>query len=243
MHAVVGLGGSAGSTSALQAFFSRMPENSGMAFVVVLHLSPEHESSLAALLQNVTPMRVIQVSEAVKVEANCVYVIPPGKNLLMTDGQLVLNDLRHDNGTRSAVDILFRTLADTHGPCSAAIVLSGSGGDGAIGIKRIKENGGLTVAQAPGEAEHDGMPRSAIATGMVDWVLPVAEMPNRMQVNTIEQLPAYLAFLRLPPSEAMALLQDLLISVTNFFRDQEDLGHTTESPVKSRRSNTKLPLL
>jgi two-component system, chemotaxis family, CheB/CheR fusion protein len=163
-------------------------------------------------------------------------------------------------------------------------VLSGSGGDGAIGIKRIKENGGLTVVQEPGEAEHDGMPRSAIATGMVDWVVPVAEMPNRlleyqriqgrirlpeenppvltgiegsadenalretlsflrmrtghdfscykrgtilrrigrrMQVNSIEELPAYLAFLRLHPSEAMALLQDLLISVTNFFRDQE----------------------
>ena len=84
-----------------------MPENSGPTCVVVLHLSPEHESSLASLLQNVTPMRVIQVSEAVKVEANCVYVIPPGKNLLMTDGQLVLNDLRHDNGTRSAVDFFF----------------------------------------------------------------------------------------------------------------------------------------
>jgi two-component system, chemotaxis family, CheB/CheR fusion protein len=284
MHAIVGLGGSAASISALQAFFSRMPGNSGMAFVVVLHLSPEHESSLAALLQNVTPMAVVQVSEEVEVEANCVYVIPPGKNLLMVDGQLVLNKLRHDNGIRSAVDIFFRTLADTHGSRSAAIVLSGSGGDGAIGIKRIKENGGLTVAQAPGEAEHDGMPRAAIATGMVDWVLPVAEMPNRllqyqriqervrlpeenppvlpgieesddevalretlsflrmrtghdfsyykrgtilrrigrrMQVNTIEELPAYLALLRLHPSEAMALLQDLLISVTNFFRDQE----------------------
>ena len=284
MQTVVGLGGSAGSIGALQAFFSRMPVDSGLAFVVVLHLSPEHESSLAALLRNVTPMRVVQVSEAVTAEANCVYVIPPGKNLLMADGQLVLNDLRHDNGKRSAVDIFFRTLADTHGPRSAAIVLSGSGGDGAIGIKRIKENGGLTVVQEPGEAEHDGMPRSAIATGMVDWVLPVAEMPNRlleyqriqgrirlpeenlpvltgieesddenalretlsflrmrtghdfscykrgtilrrigrrMQVNSIEELPAYLAFLRLHPSEAMALLQDLLISVTNFFRDQE----------------------
>jgi two-component system CheB/CheR fusion protein len=267
LQAVIGLGGSAGSISALQAFFSRMPGDSGLAFVVVLHLSPEHESSLAALLQNVTPMCVVQVSEAVKVEPNCVYVIPPGKNLLMADGQLVLSDLRHENGKRSVVDIFFRTLADTHGPRSAAIVLSGADGDGAIGIKRIKENGGLTVAQEPGEAEHDGMPRSAIATGMVDWVLPVAEMPNRlleyqriqgrvrlpeenppvlpgieesddenalretlsflqvgtghdfscykrgtilrrigrrMQVNTIEELPAYLAFLRLHPSEAMA---------------------------------------
>jgi two-component system CheB/CheR fusion protein len=107
LQAVIGLGGSAGSISALQAFFSRMPGDSGLAFVVVLHLSPEHESSLAALLQNVTPMVVVQVSEAVKVEPNCVYVIPPGKNLLMTDGQLVLNDLRHENGKRSAVDIFF----------------------------------------------------------------------------------------------------------------------------------------
>ena len=125
-------------------------------------------------------MVVVQVSEEVEVEANCVYVIPPGKNLLMVDGQLVLKDLQHENGKRSAVDIFFRTLADTHGPRSAAIVLSGSGGDGAIGIKRIKENGGLTVVQAPEEAEHDGMPRAAIATGMVDWVLPVAEMPDRL---------------------------------------------------------------
>jgi two-component system CheB/CheR fusion protein len=107
MQTVVGLGGSAGSIGALQAFFSRMPVDSGLAFVVVLHLSPEHESSLAALLRNVTPMRVVQVSEAVTAEANCVYVIPPGKNLLMADGQLVLNDLRHDNGKRSAVDIFF----------------------------------------------------------------------------------------------------------------------------------------
>src|ERR1700759_1255608 len=284
MQTVVGLGGSAGSIRALQVFFSRMPVDSGLGFVVVLHLSPEHESSLAALLQNVTPMVVVEASEAVKVDPNCVYAIPPGKNLLMTDGQLVLNYLRHENGKRAAVDIFFRTLADTHGPRSAAIVLSGADGDGAIGIKRIKEKGGLTVAQSPSEAEYDEMPRSAIATGMVDWVLPVAEMPNRlleyqriqarvrlpeenpsvlpgidesndenalretlsflrmrtghdfscykrgtilrrlgrrMQVNSIEELPAYLAFLQLHPSEAMALLQDLLISVTNFFRDQE----------------------
>ena len=285
MQMVVGLGGSAGSIRALQAFFSRMPGDSGLAFVVVLHLSPEHENSLAALLQNVTTMRVVQVSEAVRVGANCVYVIPPGKTLLMADGQLILNDLRHENGKRAAVDIFFRTLADTHGSRSAAIVLSGADGDGTIGIKRIKEKGGLTVAQSPSEAEYDEMPRSAIATGMVDWVLPVAEMPNRlleyqriqrrvrlpeenppvpsggieqsddenalrealsllqmrtghdfscykratilrrigrrMQVNSIEELPAYLAFLQLHPSGAMALLQDLLISVTNFFRDQE----------------------
>jgi two-component system CheB/CheR fusion protein len=284
MQAIVGLGGSAGSLGALRMFFSQMPGDNGLAFVVVVHLSPEHESALAALLQNVTSMRVVQVSEATTVQANCVYVIPPGKQLLMADGEIVLNDLRHERGKRAAVDFFFRSLADTHGSRSVAIVLSGVDGDGAIGIKRIKENGGLTVAQEPGEAEHEGMPRAAIATGMVDWVLPVAEMPKRlleyqriqervrlpdeaplelarveesedehalretltmlrartghdfscykrgtilrrirrrMQVNSIAELPAYLAFLRVHPNEATALLQDLLISVTNFFRDQD----------------------
>ncbi len=98
----------------------------------------------------------------------------------MADGQLILNDLPHEYGMRTAVDIFFRTLASTHGSCSTAIVLSGLDGDGSVGIKRIKENGGLTGAQDPSEAEHEGMPRSAIETGLVDWVLPVAEMPQRL---------------------------------------------------------------
>jgi two-component system CheB/CheR fusion protein len=284
MTAVVGLGGSAGSITALQKFFTRMPADSGLAFVVVLHLSPKYESNLAQLVQNLTPMPVTQVSAAVKVEANCVYVIPPGKQLLMADGQLILHDLPREYGTRAAVDIFFRSLAETHGSRSTGIVLSGLDGDGSIGIKRIKENGGLTVAQDPNEAEHEGMPRSAIETGMVDWVLAVDEMPRqlleyqkiqervrlpeekqpadgpnqeadgekalretisflrirkahdfsyfkrntvlrrirrRMQLNNIEDLPAYLAFLRLNPNEAEALTHDLLANVTNFFRDLE----------------------
>jgi two-component system CheB/CheR fusion protein len=183
MQDVVGLGGSAGSIEALKMFFSYMPEDSGLAFVVVLHLSPEYESSLAGVLQEWTPMSVIQVSEPIKVEANCIYVIPPRKHLLMADGHLILTDLPREYGKRSAVDIFFRTLAETHGSHSAAIVLSGIDGDGATGIKRIKEVGGLTAAQKPEEAQHDGMPRSAIETGMVDWVLPVAEMPRRLLEN------------------------------------------------------------
>jgi two-component system, chemotaxis family, CheB/CheR fusion protein len=180
MQAVVGLGGSAGSLGALQTFFSKMPGDSGLAFVVVLHLSPDYESNLAELLQKWTLMPVIQVSEQVKVEANCVYVIPPGKHLLMADEQLILNDRPHEYGMRRAVDVFFRTLANTHGSLSTAIVLSGGDGDGAIGVMRIKESGGLTVAQEPEEAVNEGMPCSAIETGMVDWVLPVAEMPQRL---------------------------------------------------------------
>jgi two-component system CheB/CheR fusion protein len=281
---VVGLGGSAGSIGPLREFFSRMPADSGMGFVVVVHLSPEHESILASVLGNVTAMVVVQVTERVKIEPNCVYVIPPGKQLSMEDGHLQVIDLQHDRGRRVVVDLLLRTLADTHGPRAMAVVLSGADGDGAIGIKRIKERGGLTIVQEPNEAEHEGMPRSSIATGMIDWVLPVAEIParlleyrhneerlrlplenpapqavlpqesdetalretlaflrmrtgrdfsyykrgtilrrigRRMQVNSLESLSDYLAFLRTHPGEAGALLQDLLISVTNFFRDRE----------------------
>ncbi len=284
---LVGLGGSAGSIAALTQFFTRMPADSGMVFVVVLHLSPEHESSLAEMLQRVTSMSVAQARDGVKVEPNCVYVIPPGKHLASADGCLVLRDLTSSLGKRMAVDVFFRTLAETHGPHAAAIVFSGADGDGAIGLKRIKERGGLTIAQDPSEAEFPGMPTTSIETGMVDLVLKVEEMPGRlldyvrrearlrlpheegpppaqaearspdedesalrdilvylrtrtgrdfsyykrativrrisrrMQVNGTDTLQEYLAFLRTQPGESGALLQDLLISVTNFFRDHD----------------------
>ena len=177
---IVGLGGSAGSIPALQSFFRTMPPDSGMAFVVILHLSPDHESTLAEVLQQSTPMPVVQVHDKEPVKPNCVYVIPPGKALASLDGQLRLEPLHTPRGSRVAVDLFFRTLAETHGPQAAAIVLSGADGDGAIGVKRIKERGGLTIAQDPDEAEHREMPSTAIATGMVDWVLPVAQMPARL---------------------------------------------------------------
>jgi two-component system CheB/CheR fusion protein len=291
MAPLVGLGGSAGSIAALQAFFRAMPPDSGQAFVVILHLSPEHESTLPEILQRCTAMPVNQVNGQVRVAPNTVYVIPPGKLIKTLNGSLTLVDEpATPTGRHVAVDQFFRTLADTHGPHAAAIVLSGADGDGAIGIKHIKERGGLTVAQDPQEAEHASMPRSAIATGMVDWVLPVAEMgprllhyfqlekqlklppeevsppahaaspsaggeeaalrdvlnllrtrtgrdfsvyrratvvrriARRMQVNGVDDLPGYLTCLRTRPDEAGALLQDLLISVTTFFRDADCFG-------------------
>ena len=282
---MIGLGGSAGSIPALVKFFEAMPGDAGMAFVVVLHLAPDRESTLAQLLQRSTPMPVLQVQETAEVKADHIYVIPPGKALRSADGHLHLSTLDREQGRRTAVDLFFRTLADTHGPHAAAIVLSGVDGDGAIGIKRIKEHGGLTVAQDPDEAEHPSMPHSAISTGMVDWVLPVADMPQRLLayiaqerqlrlppeegpqpaapppsdagddeaalrevlaflhartghdfsyykrgtilrrigrrllVTATSDLTGYVAHLRTHAGEAGALLQDLLISVTNFFRD------------------------
>ncbi len=287
MLPLIGLGGSAGSIPALQTFLQSMPEDPGLAFVVILHLSPDHDSELAEILQRSTSLQVMQVRETCKVQVNTVYVIPPGKVLRTYDGFLQLADLPSPRHGHVTVDLFFRMLADTHGPHATAIVLSGMDGDGAIGIKRIKERGGLTIAQDPDEAEHSSMPRSALATGMVDWTLPAAAMPGRlleyyrlerrlklpsekgpppmenpipngmateaalrdvliflrtrtgrdfayykratilrrigrrMQVNGIADLPGYLDCLRTRPGEAGALLQDLLISVTNFFRDGE----------------------
>ena len=281
----VGLGGSAGAIAALQNFFRAVPAEPGLAFVVVMHLSPEHESTLAELVQRWTKLRVVQARESQPVEVDTVYVIPPGKNIATMDSRLVLTPLQPlARGRHVAVDLFFRTLADTCGPHAAAVVLSGADGDGAIGIKRIKERGGLTVAQDPLDCEHATMPRAAIDTGMVDWVLPAAEIParllqyfgverelrlppeddvqapvqelgddevalrevlgllrsrtgrdfnyykratvvrrigRRMQVNGVKDLRAYLDCLRTRPGEAGALLQDLLISVTNFFRDAD----------------------
>ena len=281
---VVGLGGSAGSIAALQTFFAHASADSGMAFVVVLHLAPEHESHLAAILQHATAMPVVPVSAPTPIAANHVYVIPPGQHLTLRQGTLHLSALERPPGKHVAVDLFFRSLADSQGVNAVAVVLSGAGGDGSSGVKRIKERGGLTVAQDPREAEQDAMPRAAIATKMVDWVLPVAEMPGRlreyrarhpriqipgeaapdaatpagtaehetalrgvlallqarvgsdfshykratvvrriaqrMQVNGLETMTAYLPFLRAHPGEVNALLRDLLISVTNFFRDR-----------------------
>ena len=180
MLPTVGLGGSAGSIPALRDFFSRMPADTGMAFVVIVHLSPSHESALADLLQRVTAMPVIGVVGTCTVEPNHVYVIPPGRALAAMGCELRLTEVLLTRGRLVVVDLFFRTLADTYGPHATAVVLSGADGDGAIGIRRVKERGGLTIAQDPLEAEHPSMPRSSIATGSVDWVLPVAEMADRI---------------------------------------------------------------
>lgn len=179
---VVGLGGSAGSLDAMQKFFASVEVPSGYAYVVVVHLSPEHDSALAPILQRSTTMPVEQVNAAVRIQPDHVYVIPPGKHFSMSDGKLHAVDMQRTRGRHVIVDLFFRALAETHGVRAVAIILSGGDGDGANGIKRVKERGGLTISQTPGEAEQDGMPRAAIATGMVDWVLPVAEMAERLRM-------------------------------------------------------------
>ena len=151
-----------------------------MAFVVVLHLSPTHESNAAAILQVSTRMPVTQVNGRMKIERDHVYVIPPTHDLSMVDGSLALVEAARPRGRHIVVDLFFRTLAEAHRERAIGIVLSGTGADGSAGIGRLKEHGGIVMAQLPEDAEYDGMPSSAIATGKVDIVLPVAEIPERL---------------------------------------------------------------
>ena len=275
---IAGLGASAGGIQALQEFFENVPKQSGIAYVVILHLSPDHDSRLAQVIQAVTSIPVAQVTERVKVEPDHVYVVPPNQHLEMRDGYIIVSANTQVEERRAPVDIFFRTLAESHGESAVAVVLSGTGANGSMGLKRIKEKGGAAFVQNPREAEFNEMPRNAISTELVDDVLPVSEIPakiiayrnslgkieipveaeqrpeeqqqalreiftqlrvrtghdfsnykrptllrrieRRINVRNLHSLSAYAAFLYEHPEETQALLKDLLISVTNFFRDQ-----------------------
>ncbi|MBR9977142.1 MAG: PAS domain-containing protein [Bacteroidetes bacterium] len=175
---MVGIGSSAGGLAALKIFFSRIPADSGVAWVVVMHLSPTHASHLSELLQPQVGVPVRQITETIILEPDQIYVIPPNANLNAVDTHLRLSTLEAQAGQRGPVDHFFRTLARTHHGHSVGVILTGTGSDGARGIREIRAKGGLTLVQDPDEAEFDGMPRSAIATGDVDAVLPVAEIPG-----------------------------------------------------------------
>ncbi|WPP48678.1 CheR family methyltransferase [Catalinimonas niigatensis] len=188
---IIGIGASAGGIDALKTFFSHVPKDSGLAFVLVVHLSPDYKSVLAELLQPHVKMPVLQVTKTIPLEPNHVYVIPPNANLNTIDTHLRLSELEERRRDRAPIDHFFRTLAKTHGGNSIGIILTGTGSDGTLGIKEIKAQGGLTVAQDPYEAEFDGMPQSAIATGLIDLVLPLMQIPEFIIrfVTTQPQLP------------------------------------------------------
>ena len=289
---VVGLGASAGGVVALQQFFAALPAATGAAYVVVLHLSPEHPSSLDAVLQKATPMPVVQVSRNAALERNRVYVVAPSSAVTIDGNQLTVVATTEALAATAAIDLFFRSLADSCREHAVGIVLSGAGSDGSVGIKRVKELGGITIAQSPDDAEHSSMPQAAIETDMVDFTLSASEMPQRLldlwtqarrvrlpdalvqaedddtrwaaddplsernqralreimivlrtrtghdfkhykrasvlrridrrlKINGLTDLEEYRDFLHLHASETKALLQDLLLSATHFFRDRE----------------------
>lgn len=294
---VVGIAASAGGVQALQAFFRAMPPDCGMAFVVLLNHAPRRGSQLPAILRSATSMPVLSPAGRITLEGDHVYVVAPHKLLAMNGSTLNVTAARRSRGRQPSVDRFFRTLAAAHRGHAFAVVLSGTGSDGAVGITRVKEQGGVSFAQLPQEAEFDDMPRSAITTGAVDWVLPAAEIAHkvvalwanarhmqlpdgaalpgraeeaptpealrcaedalrdvlmllrtrtghdfraykratvlrrlerRMQVNGVPNLPAYHSFMQANPEESQALLKDLLIGVTNFFRDSEAFDQLQE---------------
>jgi two-component system CheB/CheR fusion protein len=178
---IVGIGASAGGLEAIELFFKNMPPDSGVAFVVIQHLSPHHKSLMAELLSKHTAMPVHRAEDGMLVEANKVYLIPPDKNLRVFHGKLLLSgQKREEGGINLPIDIFFKSLADDFADKAIAIVLSGTGSDGSSGIRSIKENLGMVMVQSEESAGFDGMPRSAIATGVVDYILPPDEMPSQL---------------------------------------------------------------
>ena len=277
---IVGIGASAGGLAAFEAFFSGLPGDTdpGMAFVLVQHLAPDHNSILRDLVQRSTRMQVFEVQDGMEVQINCVYIIPPNRDMAFLNGALHLLEPAAPRGHRLPVDFLFRSLAQDQHERAIGIVLSGTGSDGTLGVRAIKGGGGMVIAQNAASTEFDGMPRSAMATGLVDFELPPAEMaaqllaytarvfgkavqpdapmpsksdsalkkilillraqtghdftqykPNtinrrierRMAVHQLDMIDAYVKYLQQTPVEVESLFRDLLIGVTNFFRDPD----------------------
>jgi two-component system, chemotaxis family, CheB/CheR fusion protein len=271
---VVGIGASAGGVRALQHLFDALPEKTGAAFVVVVHLDPDVRSEMSNILAARTHMPVLQVDRPVPLQPDHVYVIPPDRRLHITDDEIATAEFDEPRGKRAPIDLFFRSLAEQHGD-GCAVILTGAGSDGAVGVRAVKESGGIILVQDPVEAEFPSMPRAAIATGIADFILPVREIAQRltelvreknngltaglhglnadllrrilahvrvrtghdfskykratilrriarrMQVTRSDSPNTYYDVLRDNPDEAQALLGDLLISVTSFFRDKE----------------------
>lgn len=274
---IVGIGSSAGGLEALEQFFTHMPPDSGMAFVLVLHLDPTHKCIMPELIQRFTKMQVLQVEDLMNVEPNKVYTILPNKDLSILHGVLHLLEPLAPRGLRLPIDLFFRHLAIDQREMAICVILSGMGSDGTLGLKAIKENLGMAMVQAPDSAKYDGMPNSAIGTGLADYIAPAEELPakllgyikhfpsaptgalllkekaipamdkiiillrsktghdfalyknttisrrieRRMSVHQIDTLNHYIRYLQENPQELDLLFKELLIGVTNFFRDPE----------------------
>ncbi|MEO6193654.1 MAG: chemotaxis protein CheB [Thermoanaerobaculia bacterium] len=177
---VVAIGASAGGLEAFQELFRQMPADTGFAFVLIQHLSPRHETLIPELLAPLTPMPVRTVEDETVIEANQIYVMPPHGTLTVDDCVLYLSKPARIRGRRSPIDRFFRSLAEDQEDDAVAIVLSGTGTDGALGLKAVKERGGLTLVQTPETARYDSMPRGAVLTGAADHVLEIGQMPARL---------------------------------------------------------------
>ena len=218
----VGIGASAGGLEALESFFTHMPPDSGMAFIIVQHLSPDYKSMMVELLEKKTSMRVYRAEDGMQVEANTLYLIPPRKHLTIFHGKLILRDMEQSRGVNLPIDVFLKSLADDQEDNGIAVILSGTGSDGVRGVRAVKEAGGLIIAQSMESAKFDGMPRAAIETGLVDIELPPEEMPERL-----------MAFVRRPlvgqaeqPPPALVSDEDSLTRIYALLREQTQVDFT-----------------
>ncbi|MFH0976187.1 MAG: chemotaxis protein CheB [Spirochaetota bacterium] len=275
---VVGIGASAGGLETLETFFTNMPDFTGMAFVIIQHLNPKHESIMAAILAKYTKMPVAQIKDGMKIEPDSVYLNPPGCNVAMAGLTFSLSDIRESQLINMPIDFFFRSMASNLGENAICVILSGTATDGTFGIKAVKGAGGMAMVQDPETAKYDGMPKSAIGTGIVDFILPVEQMPealkryvkhpliekhepgiipqsqfethvqkilnlvrkatghdffqykqttirrrieHRLAVHQLNKLSDYILYIQQNPAELNSLFQDLVINVTEFFRDPE----------------------
>jgi two-component system CheB/CheR fusion protein len=175
---VAGIAASAGGLEAFKKFFAAMPPDSGIAFVLVPHLDPAHESLMVELLARHTTMPVVEAENDLPVEANCVYIIPPNKYMTIRGGVLRLTGPVDRHASQTSIDVFLRSLADDQQERSVCIILSGTGSHGSLGLKAVKAAGGMAMVQDPATAAYDRMPQSAVATGLADYVLPVEQMPE-----------------------------------------------------------------
>lgn len=293
---IVGIGASAGGLEAIEGFLSGMPRDMNVAFVVIQHLAPEHKSMMRQLLEKYTALKIIEIQDGMKIKPGCLYLNPPNKDVSIMNDILFLTPPVRSSGIRLPIDIFLRSLAQTRGDASICIILSGTGMDGTLGVRAVKEAGGMAMAQDETEARYDNMPKSAIDTGLVDYVLPVKKMAlellkyvkhpcvaepqkifsvdeklensiqkifmllrtgtshdfshykrkttyrriqRRMAVHHIENIDDYILYLQENPGEVKLLFEDLLISVTNFFRDPkafESLGEKVILPMVDEKT-------
>ncbi|MEM6690081.1 MAG: chemotaxis protein CheB [Planctomycetota bacterium] len=286
---VVGIGASAGGLEALELLFDKTPADTGMAFVVVQHLSPDFKSLMDELLSRHTDMEIFRVENGMRVEPNGIYLIPPKKNMVLSDGKLLLTEQDASGGLNLPIDIFFRSLAKDVGNKAIAIVLSGTGSDGSRGLQDIHEAGGLVVVQSIASAGFDGMPRNAIGTGMAKVITSADAIPaalqkyasdpaafaeddgdlnepikpgqelaaifnlfrnhhgidftlyreatiqrrieRRMQLMRVRRLIDYIEILRNESGELEQLYRDLLVEVTQFFRDPQAFTRLREEVI------------
>lgn len=275
---VVGIGASAGGLEAIEQFFTHMPPDSGIAFILVPHLDPSHASMMTDLVRRFTKIAVIEADDDMQVEPGHVYVIPPNRDLAIFHKTLHLSLPTDPRGLRMPIDFFFRSLAEDQGEKAICIIMSGTGSDGTLGLRAISGAGGMTMVQDPASAKYNGMPESAINTGLADYILPADKMPEqligyvahfyqraarrtpplpektpgamqkilmllrsktghdfslykkntihrriekRMSLHQFEDASRYVRYLQEQPDEVTILFKELLIGVTNFFRDTE----------------------